>query len=64
MIDLFVANVTTLKFPTNTLKINTLMVLRVGVGKVGVCVLIVNELKCFEILTCLPSTSSKKKSIS
>jgi hypothetical protein len=33
MSDLFVANVTTLKFPTNTRKINTLMVLRVGVGK-------------------------------
>jgi hypothetical protein len=32
-----VANVTSLKFPTNTLKINTLMLLRVGVGKVGVC---------------------------
>jgi hypothetical protein len=32
-----VANVTTLKFPTKTLKINTLMVLRVGVGKIRVC---------------------------
>jgi hypothetical protein len=37
MIDFIAANVTTLKFRTNTLQINTLMVLRVGVGEVGVC---------------------------
>jgi hypothetical protein len=46
------------------------MVLRVGVGKVGVCVYVPlvtfgrNELKCFEIVTCLLSTLSQKISIS